>query len=59
MRKSFRNDKERADWINNEPGLYHWWQCSGVSITVFIRTFRSEIDVAIDKALGVKHEQRN
>ena len=26
------NDKERADWINNDEGLYSWARAVGVSL---------------------------
>ena len=41
------NDNDREDWVNNDEGLYNWWQRSGVGITTFVRRHRQEIDIII------------
>lgn len=44
-RKSNRlNDNDREEWINNDTGLYEWWQRSRKGITTFIRENRAELD---------------
>jgi hypothetical protein len=37
----------REDWINNDEGLYDWWQSSGLSMRKFIEQNKDEIDAAI------------
>ena len=59
MRKSARTNKERAEWIMNDEGLYRWWKSYHSTITTFIRTNCIEIDKIIDQLLEIKHEQRN
>ena len=51
MSKRKRNDDDRAQWIDNDEGLYSWWKSSRQSRRVFIRENRDEIDKAIDGAL--------
>lgn len=46
------NDKERANWINNEEGLYVWWKRSKQSMRSFIKTNRHYIDAAINSILN-------
>lgn len=41
------NDKERAQWIDNDEGLYNLWRSSGESKASFIRGNRDGIDEAI------------
>lgn len=41
------NNREREMWIDNDERLYKWWQGSGLSMTVFIKENREEIDAAI------------
>jgi hypothetical protein len=41
------NDTERAQWIDNDEGLYDWWRSSRQSKRAFIRENRAEIDAAI------------
>jgi hypothetical protein len=45
---SKHNDDERAEWIDNDEGLYDWWRESRQSKRAFIRENRAEIDAAID-----------
>jgi hypothetical protein len=42
------NDTERAEWIDNDEGLYDWWRSSHQSKRQFIRENRAEIDAAIN-----------
>lgn len=37
----------REDWINNDEGLYDWWQSSGLSMRKFIAENKTEIDAVI------------
>lgn len=46
------NDTERAQWVDNDEGLYNWWRSSGQSKRVFIRENRAEIDSAISRVTG-------
>ena len=50
--KSRHNDDERDQWIDNDEGLYDWWQGSGQSKRTFIREHRAEIDAAIDNVIS-------
>jgi hypothetical protein len=45
------NDSERAQWIDNDEGLYDWWRMSRQSKRTFIREHRAEIDAAINPVL--------
>lgn len=53
-----RNDDDRAQWVENDEGLYNWkreWirQNPGKGgLRGFIRAHREEIDQAIDSVLG-------
>ena len=42
------NNRDRAQWIDNDEGLYHWWQATHQSKAAFIRDNRAEIDAVID-----------
>lgn len=46
------NDTERAEFIDNDEGLYDWWRGSGQSKARFIRENRAEITTAIDKVVN-------
>jgi hypothetical protein len=46
-----RNDEERADWIDNDEGLYSLWKRSRLPKREFIRRNRDLIDQAIDRVL--------
>jgi len=46
------NDTERAQWIDNDEGLYNWWRGSRQSKRDFIRANRADIDAAIDNVVG-------
>ena len=41
------NDTDRAQWIDNDEGLYNWWRGSRQSKRAFIRENRAEIDATI------------
>ncbi len=41
------NDTDRAQWIDNDEGLYNWWRSSGQSKREFIRQNRRAIGAAI------------
>lgn len=41
------NDTDRAQWIDNDEGLYDWWKSSRQSKREFIRANRAEIDKVI------------
>lgn len=41
------NNTERAQWIDNDEGLYRWWKSSRQSKRQFIQENREEIDQAI------------
>ena len=45
------NDRERAEWIDNDEGLYDWWRRSRQSKRQFIRENREAIDAAIRPVL--------
>jgi hypothetical protein len=46
------NDTDRAQWIDNDEGLYDWWRSSRQSKRVFIRENRAEITAAINAVLN-------
>ena len=46
------NDADRAQWIDNDEGLYSWWKSSRQSKRDFIRENRDELTAAINRALG-------
>lgn len=45
------NDNDRAQWIDNDEGLYLWWKSSRQSKRTFIRENRAEITAAITAVL--------
>lgn len=47
MRKATLNDQDRAQWIDNDEGLYCWWQASHQSKSAFIRANRAALTEAI------------
>jgi len=49
--RSTRNDEDRREWVDNNEGLYLRWQFSGLSMRLFVREFRAEIDTTIESAL--------
>ena len=52
------NDTEREQWVSNDEGLYSWWRSTGLGMSVFVRTYRSSLDAAIDCLLHPKRNQR-
>jgi hypothetical protein len=46
------NDSDRAQWIDNDEGLYLWWRSSRVSKRNFIRENRQEITDYINRVLS-------
>lgn len=46
------NDRERADWVNNDEGLYNWWKGSRQPLRAFVRENRAEIDGAVGRVTG-------
>ncbi len=45
--KNTINDNDRAQWIDNDEGLYSWWKTSGLPKSSFIRRNRSAITEVI------------
>lgn len=45
------SNADREQWIDNDEGLYLWWQSSRQSKRTFIRENRAEIDAAIKRVL--------
>jgi hypothetical protein len=45
------NDAERAQWVDNDEGLYLWWRGSGLSMRSFVRQNRAELDRRIAAVL--------
>lgn len=45
------NDQDRAQWIDNDEGLYDWWRSSRMSKRQFIRQNRAAITEAITQVL--------
>jgi len=48
------NDSDRAEWVNNDEGLYNWWKSEGGSLRNFIRNHREEITRVIENVLSGK-----
>lgn len=48
------NDSERADWVNNDEGLYNKWKRSGLSMSKFVRKNRHLIDEVIQNVSSGK-----
>lgn len=46
------NDAERAQWVDNDEGLYVWWRDSRLTKREFIRQNREELDRVIDNVLN-------
>jgi hypothetical protein len=46
------NDTDRAQWVDNDEGLYNWMRGSRLSMRAFVRQNRAELDAYIQKALG-------
>ena len=47
--KARHNDTERAQWIDNDEGLYDLWKASGQTKRMFIREHREMIDDVIEQ----------
>lgn len=45
------NDTDRAQWIDNDEGLYNWWKGSKLTKRRFIAENRSALDECIRKVL--------
>ena len=52
MRDGRLNNTDRAQWIDNDEGLYNWWRGSRQSKTAFIREHREELDACIGRVLS-------
>lgn len=48
MRKRRINDRERRLWVENDQGLYSWWQSLNIGLYRFVRENRKEITRAIE-----------
>jgi len=46
------NDTDRAQWIDNDEGLYNWWRATRLPKRKFIQLNREEIDAAINSYLN-------
>lgn len=42
-KKMTLNDSDRAQWIDNDEGLYNWWRSSHMSKSAFIKENRKEL----------------
>jgi hypothetical protein len=54
MKQITLNDQDRAQWIDNDEGLYNWWRSSRQSKTQFIKENRKELSDCIMRALNQK-----
>jgi hypothetical protein len=52
------NDTDRADWVENDEGLYGWFRRSRMSMRQFVRENRAGIDMRIHEVRGGKEEER-
>lgn len=48
------NNEERRLWILNDEGLYNLYQRSGLSMRMFIKTWKDTIDDVIDNVVSGK-----
>lgn len=48
------NDKDRAQWIDNDEGLYNWWKSSRLPKAKFIKENREELTRVIENVRGGK-----
>lgn len=48
------NDNDRAQWIDNDEGLWREWGRSGKAKRLFIRDNRAMIDECINNVIGGK-----
>jgi hypothetical protein len=46
------NDKERAQWVDNDEGLYNWRREMRQSMRAFVRDNRAAIDAHIKARLA-------
>ena len=46
------NYDERRLWVLNDEGLYNWFKSSRKGIFNFIADNKTELDIAINKAMG-------
>ena len=51
MRTRRLNDIDRAQWIDNDEGLYNWQRHSGLSKRKFIQQNRAELDACINRVV--------
>jgi len=45
------NNTEREMWVLNDEGLYNWFRSSRVSMTLFLKENRNELDECIGGAI--------
>ena len=48
------NDTERAQWVDNDEGLYNWKRSTRLSMREFVKQNREEIDSCINRVLHPK-----
>lgn len=48
------NDNDRAQWIDNDEGLYNEWRRSGKAKRAYIRENRAMIDECINNVISGK-----
>ena len=58
MTRNQLNDTERAQWIDNDEGLYNWWRSSRQLKRAFIRENREELDRLIIAARDRKPAEK-
>ena len=46
------NENQRSEWIDNDEGLYNWWQKSHQNKRKFMRENREGIDLVIRQLLS-------
>ena len=54
MKERTLNNADREQWIDNDEGLYNWWNSSRLSKREFIKQNRQDIDAAINSVLTGK-----
>jgi hypothetical protein len=56
--QSILNDDDRAQWIDNDEGLYNWFRQSRMSKRDFIRANRAELTTCIRRVLDAPPREK-
>jgi hypothetical protein len=51
------NELEREHWVDNDEGLYRWWKQTRMTKRAFVRKYRPQIDLVINKIVSNEKPQ--